>query len=485
MPFSSIVFLFVFLPIVLALYFVGPPRMRNPVLLAASLFFYAWGEQERVAILLACIVVTWACGLAIDTRRGDRGPRAKAGLTVAIVFNVGLLLYYKYGNFALDNLNALRLALGASPITIDHVVLPIGISFFTFQALSYVIDVYRGDVAAQRNVGRFAVYKSLFPQLIAGPIVRYRDVADQLGSRRTTRTKFVAGVRRFVIGLGKKTLIANTAAVTADHVFAIPATQLAAPVAWLGLCCYTLQIYFDFSGYSDMAIGLGRMFGFEIRENFRWPYVATSLTEFWRRWHISLSTWFRDYVYIPLGGNRHGPVRTGANLVLVFALCGLWHGATWTFVVWGLYHGAFLLLERTSFTRALHRLVPPFRHLYLLLVVMVGWVFFRSESLTAAGGYLQALAGISDASGREYPSGMFADSERLLVLIVGVIGSTPWLPALRDALARWEATLAPRPTLLFALGRESLVFAALIIVLLGSAARLASATNNPFIYFRF
>jgi alginate O-acetyltransferase complex protein AlgI len=483
--FSSIVFVFYFLPIVLALHFAVPRRLRNAVLLLASLCFYAWGEQDRIAILLASIVVAWAGGRAIGPPESPRGWRARVALWGVVLASLGLVGFYKYLGFAVANGNALLSLAGAPPLAVAPVVMPLGISFFTFQALSYVIDVYRGDVAPERSLFRFALYKSFFPQLIAGPIVRYRDVAAQFGTRRITRADLVAGIRRFVVGLGKKVLIANTAATTADAIFAIPAAELTASVAWLGLACYTLQIYFDFSGYSDMAIGLARMFGFRFLENFRWPYAAASMTDFWRRWHISLSTWFRDYVYVPLGGNRLGRVRTGVNLLVVFFLCGLWHGAAWTFVLWGLFHGVFLLAERAGLGAWLDRAVAPVRHVYVVVAVMLGWVLFRSESLPGALGYYAALAGASGSLGLEHPLAMYADGECLLVLAAGFLGSVPWLPWMRARVARWEETLAPRASAGLVLAHESAVLASLALIFVAAAARLASGTHNPFIYFRF
>src|SRR6185436_9027443 len=316
--------------------------------------------------------------------------------------NLASLAFFKYAGFLAANLNALLGATGLGAVPVPAVVLPIGISFFTFHAISYVVDVYRRDAVAQKGPVEAALYLLLFPQLIAGPIIRYRDIAAQLTARVVDLDGFATGVRRFVVGLGKKMLIANIVAVPADRLFALPAGELTAAHAWLAASCYTLQIYFDFSGYSDMAIGLAQLFGFRFKENFNYPYVSQSIQEFWRRWHISLSAWFRDYLYVPLGGNRVAPGRVYLNLVTVFFLCGLWHGASWTFVVWGLYHGAFLVLERLGLAAWLGRMPRALRHVYALLVVMVGWVFFRAESLSAAAGLLQAMAGFSPADPTAY-----------------------------------------------------------------------------------
>jgi alginate O-acetyltransferase complex protein AlgI len=373
---------------------------------------------------------------------------------------------------------------------VPRVLLPIGISFFTFHAISYVVDVYRRDATAQKSPVHAALYLLLFPQLIAGPIIRYRDLADQLARRRVTLDDFAYGVRRFVIGLSKKVLIANLVAVPADRIFAMPLAELSAAHAWLGLVCYTLQIYFDFSGYSDMAIGLGRMFGFRFPENFRWPYVARTVQGFWRRWHISLSTWFRDYLYFPLGGNRVTPARTYGNLLIVFFLCGLWHGASWNFVIWGLWHGAFLVIERIgadldfrggrrSRTAArANRDLTPIAHVYTLLVVMIGWVFFRAETLPGAVGFLKAMAGMSPAMPTPFTVRWYLTPELWMALVAGAIGSTPWVPALAARLMRTD-----RHDVRF--GASLASTATLIALLFASIMQMAARTYNPFIYFRF
>jgi alginate O-acetyltransferase complex protein AlgI len=364
------------------------------------------------------------------------------------------------------------------------VLLPIGISFFTFHAISYVVDVYRRDATAQKSPVHAALYLLLFPQLIAGPIIRYRDLADQLARRMVTLEDFAEGVRRFVVGLAKKVLVANVVAGPADKIFGMPLAELTPAHAWLGVVCYTIQIYFDFSGYSDMAIGLGRMFGFRFPENFRWPYIASSIQEFWRRWHISLSTWFRDYLYVPLGGSRVSTARTYANLVTVFFLCGLWHGASWNFVIWGLYHGVFLVAERVvngpasrmGQRRAAERQSNTVRaiatHAYAVLVVMVGWVFFRADTLPGAIAFLQAMAGHGAHAPTPYTVSYYLTPELWLALGAGVIGSMPWVPALaRRSEDRWPASLAS--------------VAAIALLLVASIMQMAARTYNPFIYFRF
>jgi alginate O-acetyltransferase complex protein AlgI len=476
MIFSSAVFLFLFLPVVLAVYFLLPARLRNLWLLGTSLVFYAWGEPRFVLVMLASIGANYFLALRIG-RSKDAGGR-KAYMALAVVANLGLLVVFKYADFLVGNLNALLEPLRLAPLSLPGIALPVGISFFTFQALSYVIDVYRREVPVQRNPLDLGLYIALFPQLIAGPIVRYHDVARQLVERVVTRQGFAYGVERFVAGLGKKVLIANTLAVQADLVFAIPADQLTAPVAWLGVVCYTLQIYFDFSGYSDMAIGLGYMFGFRFLENFSHPYVAQSITEFWRRWHISLSTWFRDYLYVPLGGNRGSALRTYRNLVLVFFLCGLWHGASWSFVVWGLLHGFLLVVERMGLARIMARWPRALRHVWTLFFVMIAWVFFRADSLPQAEGFLRAMFGLSPATGVEHSLALYIDGPTILALVAGAVGSTPVLAFARQHLNARSSR--PNDALI---GASEVV--ALSIVLLACSMMLAAGTYNPFIYFRF
>jgi alginate O-acetyltransferase complex protein AlgI len=487
--FSSTIFLFLFLPAVLALYFAVPRRLHNAVLLGASLLFYAWGEKVLVAILVLSILANWGFGLWVD--RARREGRGTGVVALAVAFNVGMLVLFKYADW-LWSLGGLALAaigvLPAAPSPLGELLplsaslraalvdssgsirLPIGVSFFTFQATSYVIDVFRRDVEPERNVLNFGMYKALFPQLIAGPIVRYRDVHDQIRNRVVTREGFAYGIRRFVLGLGKKVLIANTVARTAQAVFAIPSPELTPSVAWLGIVGYSLQIYFDFSGYSDMAIGLGHLFGFRFLENFEHPYTSRSVTEFWRRWHISLSSWFRDYLYIPLGGNRVSPARTYVNLLVVFFLCGLWHGAAANFVVWGMLHGAFLVVERAGLSKAMERWPSPLRRVYLLLAVMVGWVFFRARDLTQALAYLGSMAGLRAGDPASWHLDLFLDPAVVLAILAGIAGSAPWM----RRLAAREGT-----------GLELAKLGGLAAVFFLSALELGAGSYNPFIYFRF
>jgi alginate O-acetyltransferase complex protein AlgI len=489
--FTEPAFLFLFLPVLLGLYFVTFTREHasyaNWLLLVASVLFYWTGGGAFTWLMLASIAFNY--WMAILVSRDSRW------LAPAIGTNLIVLGVFKYANFFADNVNTLFLALGAHPVVVPRVLLPIGISFFTFHAISYVIDVHRRDATAQKSPVHAALYLLLFPQLIAGPIIRYRDIADQLARRRVTIDDFAYGVRRFVIGLAKKVLIANVVAGPADKIFEMPFSQLSAAHAWLGVVCYTIQIYFDFSGYSDMAIGLGRMFGFRFPENFRWPYIADSVQEFWRRWHISLSTWFRDYLYIPLGGNRVSPGRRYRNLVTVFFLCGLWHGASWNFVIWGLWHGAFLVVERVhnqirkpigtqspipnqqSAIRSESGILswPIWAHAYTMLVVMIGWVFFRADTLTGAVAFLKAMAGRGLAEPTMYTVRWYVTPDLLLALIAGAIGSTPWVPALARRLATSREQL----------GVAILNTAMLAVLLVLSVMNVAARTYNPFIYFRF
>jgi alginate O-acetyltransferase complex protein AlgI len=478
--FTEPTFLFLFLPILLALYFATFSRVHgaygNWLLLVASVIFYAKGGGAFTWLMLGSITFNYWMAIAVD--RGRDSGRAKPILAAAVAVNLIVLGVFKYANFFADNVSTLFLVLGLHPLVVPRVLLPIGISFFTFHAISYVVDVYRRDATAQKSPVHAALYLLLFPQLIAGPIIRYRDLADQLAERVVTLDGFACGVRRFIIGLAKKVLIANVVAGPADAIFGLPFDQLSAGHAWLGIICYTLQIYFDFSGYSDMAIGLGRMFGFTFPENFRWPYIADSVQDFWRRWHISLSTWFRDYLYVPLGGNRVSPARTYVNLVTVFFLCGLWHGASWNFVIWGLFHGTFLVIERLVSRRRVRarEAGTPVRqlalHAYTLTVVMAGWVFFRAETLPGAIAYLRALAGLSLAMPTPFTVQWYLTPELWLALAAGVIGSMPWIPALaRDREPSWTFGLAST--------------AALVALLAACVMQMAARTYNPFIYFRF
>ena len=487
MLFTSTVFLFLFLPAVLLFYFLLPRAFKNLFLMTASLFFYAWGEAFYVGIMVISITVNYA--LAIGIENSAQKLMKKGCLVLALSANLGLLVWFKYVNFMAANLNILNEQLDLPGIQLGNVHLPIGISFFTFQALSYIIDVYRGKVKAQRRFVDIALYISLFPQLIAGPIVRYADIARQIQERRTRLDGFAEGVRRFVLGMGKKMLLANPLAEVADRIMLLPAEELTGPLAWLGILCYTLQIYFDFSGYSDMAIGLGRMFGFTFLENFRYPYISQSIREFWRRWHISLSTWFRDFLYIPLGGSHRGEGRTYLNLWVVFLLCGLWHGASWNFLIWGCWHGLFLVLERMGWGAVLEKAWRPVRHVYLLLVVVIGWTFFRIEHLPDALNYLKTMFGAGAATAPSAKWLFYFTFEQQLTLAIGIIGAMPiyrLFPFLGQKLGRlsWWGGLAKHQGWM-KMGAETVKVALLAGIFGLSILYIAAGTYNPFIYFRF
>lgn len=482
MVFSSIIFLFLFLPITLVLHLVAGTRLRNTVLLAVSLLFYAWGEGVYVLLMMGSILLNWLFGILIAGAGTER--KKKVLLAAIVVFNLLPLFYFKYSFFVLENLvrlfSFLHISHSLAPAPLH---LPIGISFFTFQALSFVIDVYRGIVVPQRNPLTVGLYIALFPQLIAGPIVRYHDIARELTKRSVRLEDFAVGVERFVYGLGKKVLLANPMGAMADRVFALGLDQLSPAAAWLGIICYTLQIYFDFSGYSDMAIGLGRMFGFHFLENFNYPYISRSIREFWRRWHISLSNWFRDYLYVPLGGNRKGAARTGCNLLIVFLLCGFWHGASWNFIIWGLWHGTFLVLERGRVGSLLERSPAWGRHLYVLLVVINAWVFFRAETLSQAIGYLGAMYGLNGAAGMHPYVAITLDAEFYLTLTMALVLSCPVFPALSRYLQRLDEEFHGRHALAIVVPAGKLFV--LSFLLLFSTMNLATGAYNPFIYFRF
>ncbi len=469
MVFSSIIFLFFFLPLSLFFYFSFGPRFRNTILLGASVVFYAWGEGLFVLILFLSIGINWAAGLIIHRFR--QTPWAGVALYLGLSINVLLLVIFKYSEFIVGTINSVTAGFLLEPITMDPVHLPIGISFFTFQAITYIVDIFRGQAPVQHSPLNVGLYISLFPQLIAGPIVRYNSFAAYIKTRVVSLENFAEGIERFIVGLGKKVLIANNLAVVSDRVFGLDFTVMPPSVAWTGILCYTLQIYFDFSGYSDMAIGLGKMFGFSFPENFNYPYMARSVRQFWRRWHMTLSSWFRDYLYIPLGGSRKGAVRTCFNLYLVFFLCGLWHGASWSFVVWGLWHGLFISLERFSVFNRLEKLGKPFGHCYLLLVVMTGWVFFRCETLKGALLYLKAMMGFYMDAGIPglyfYHDYLFIASLAAAVMFSIPLGS-PW-------------PKAENRTVFLATTRRVFVSAVLLL----SVSCLAAGSYNPFIYFRF
>jgi len=471
----------------LGLHFIVPAKWRNIFLLLVSIGFYAWGETVYVILLLVSIVMNCLFGAVLE--KNLKVTASKLILCIAITANLGLLGWFKYANFFVDSINSLLSKIAIPAIVLEPLHLPVGLSFFTLQAISYLIDVYRSNGDVRPKPLDVAVYISLFPQLLAGPIIRYRDIAAQICERVILMPDVICGVKRFIVGLGKKVLIANTMGAAADAVFDLPAGQITAGLAWLGAVSYTVQIYFDFSGYSDMAIGLGRILGFHYKENFNYPYLSSSITEFWRRWHISLSTWLRDYLYIPLGGNKRGGMRTYCNLLIVFFLCGLWHGASFTFVAWGLYHGIFLVLERSGRGKAIPQYFKPLQHLYTLLVVMVGWVIFRSESFSQCIAFVRALIGLGAPAWEScYHPALYIDAKYVMMFVFAV--SFELFPLLRSCLQMSSKCLH----LQTATGRQkiciSLFYAvvenvSLAIFLVASILQLAAATNVPFVYFRF
>ena len=474
MVFSSTLFLFVFLPVTLLGYFLIKNPFKNYWLLFVSLIFFGWSQPNYLWIIVLNIIINYSCAMLIDELKTWRKPV----LTAAVAANLALLFYFKYFDFTIDSLNK---AFGCE-LALRNIVLPIGISFFTFQGMSYVIDVYRRDVPAQKNIFKVGLYIVLFPQLIAGPIVRYKDIALEVDNRKTTLDDFSCGIERFIIGLGKKAIIANTMASAADAIWGNGAAGNTWIIAWVGSIAYTLQIYFDFAGYSDMAIGLGKMFGFHFNENFNLPYISKSITEFWRRWHISLSSWFKDYVYIPLGGNRK---HVYLNLAIVFLLTGIWHGASWHFLAWGVWNGFFILIERVIKTRnaqkstALPEKTSLFKTIlakgYTLLVVNLGWVLFRAPHTSDAAQFMKTMFGLSVPEKVGFTVFWYLDRWTITIMILGILFAS----SVPTRLARAVNTYAPEKAV------SICKYTLLLGVLYLSMLRIVSGTYNPFIYFQF
>ena len=464
MVFSTPLFLFYYLTLVLLVYYVTPVRFRNFVLLVASLFFYYWGEQGYTMIMLLSIAIDYTHGLIVH-RCKKKGNDTGARLAVAssVVFNLAILFFFKYWDFAARSLQAA--GLGFMPVL--NISLPIGISFYTFQTMSYTIDVYRGDTRVQKNVIHFGTFVTLFPQLIAGPIIKYKDLDEQLDSRTHSVDRFASGVQRFVVGLAKKLLLANNLGQLWDVYKATPIEALTFVGAWLGIVAFAFQIYFDFSGYSDMAIGLGRMFGFEFMENFNYPYISKSITEFWRRWHISLSTWFREYLYIPLGGNRCSKGRWLLNLLIVWAATGIWHGASWNYLFWGLYFFCLLMLEKLVWGKWLGKFPAAVQHLYVIVLVLISWTIFALEDLSQLGSYLQVMLCLNGAPLMNGQT-LYDLRNFLPILIVAAIGSTPLVANF------WKRVSNPAIRILV-----------LLLGLILCTAYVVASTYNPFLYFRF
>jgi len=474
MLFSSTTFIYLFLPFTLACYygiFRRSQTMKNVFLLIMSLLFYGWGEPKFVFAMVGSIIINWFFGLLVDKAKNEnKTVQAKWLIAFDCILNLGMLFVFKYLNFTSDFL--FELFGKSSPI--PKILLPIGISFFTFQAMSYVLDVYmrRGEV--QKNLFNVGLYVSLFPQLIAGPIVRYETVAKEINERKENADDFFTGFTRFIIGLGKKVLLANNVAIIADNIFGYASIEsLSMPVAWIGAIAYTLQIYFDFSGYSDMAIGLGKMFGFHFLENFNYPYISKSITEFWRRWHMSLGSWFRDYVYFPLGGSRVNKGRLIFNLFTVWLLTGIWHGANWTFLVWGLMYFALLVFEKLSgLSKKDVRLINPIKWIYTMFFVIIGWVIFRSDNLSMAGDYLKSMFIYKDISFNELEYFKAVLGQSFAIFVIGIICSTPIAKKLAEKVKQNVFT-----------DTVYVIFVTLVFVL--SIASLVSSSYNPFIYFNF
>ena len=482
MVFSSEVFLFLFLPVVLLVHCLLGRRAWNTVLLVASLIFYTWGEQAYVLIMVYSITISYIIGRLLEITKRQKTRNFILGSGIAL--NLIPLVYFKYSGFLIENLNSL---FNLEVMANESISLPIGISFFTFQAISYLIDLFRGEAQPQRSIWQLGLYISLFPQLIAGPIVRYHDINKQISQRTISLSDVGQGAERFIIGLAKKVLIANPIGELVDSVFSLDPTDINAGLAWLAILGYSLQIYFDFSGYSDMAIGLCRMFGFRLKENFYYPYYARSIKDFWRRWHISLSSWFRDYLYIPLGGNRLGATRTMTNLFIVFLLCGLWHGASWNFIAWGLFHGFLLSVERIKFIDAFMARLPGFMaHTYTLLMVGFGWVLFRSPTLDYALDYFISMFSFNRERFMDVYLLNTLNNETYIAMAVGILFSMPIYPYLKEnvILPLLDGTSNKHrvSTALIFRGLLLAVFSSLFLL---SIISTVSGDYNPFLYFRF
>lgn len=461
MVFSSLLFLFFFLPIFLLIYFTVPKAFRNCILFLGSLIFYAYGEPIYVLIMLFSTVLDYSCGRMIDTYRNHKWL-PKLGVLTSIVINLSMLGFFKYANFFIESSNHLL----NMNLPLLEVLLPIGISFYTFQTMSYTIDLYRGRIDVQKNLISFGAYVSMFPQLIAGPIVTYHTVEEKLNNRNVTLDSFGEGALRFIEGLGKKVLLANNIGLLWDTISNMPAARLTVTGAWLGAAAFGLQLYFDFSGYSDMAIGLGKMLGFDFPENFNYPYISRSVTEFWRRWHITLGSWFREYVYIPLGGNRVSKPRFFFNILVVWFLTGFWHGAGWNFILWGLLFGILMILEKTFLLKWSQKIPAFFSHVYLIVIILISWVFFSHDAITEAWTYLKVMFGLGRSAFIDQTT-LYALSNYSVILVIGILFALPFMKKLNSRLPEWVRY----------------VFYMLVLVL--STAYLVDATFNPFLYFRF
>ncbi|MDG1518663.1 MAG: MBOAT family O-acyltransferase [Flavobacteriales bacterium] len=473
MLFSSLIFLFIFLPLLVVVYYILPKKFRNYILLLFSLVFYAWGGVSYTIILIVSVAINFFFVKQLEQNKKQK----KKWLIFGLTFNILVIVVFKYLDFIIENINVIGgyCLNDFTELPLKHIVLPLGISFFTFQQMSLLWDVYRDENSQKATFSNIALYISLFPQLIAGPIVRYNDIISQIKIRVETIELFRSGIQRFLVGLFKKIIIANSCGEIADSIMSNSIDNINTPIAWLGIISYTFQIYFDFSGYSDMAIGLGRMFGFKILENFNFPYISQSIQEFWRRWHISLSSWFKDYVYIPLGGNRNKPYKTYFNLSIVFLLTGIWHGATWSFVLWGLFHGLFLIIEKLGFNKILNKLPAIVRWCYTILIVIIGWVFFRIEELPDAFSYIAKLFGSGEFNNFHLVS--YLNKERVIILILATLFSSTIFDKIRLLLDEFKIS----KTIFYKIS----VDITLIGVFVYSVMYINSGSYNPFIYFRF
>jgi alginate O-acetyltransferase complex protein AlgI len=475
MVFSSVIFLFLFLPLTLCIHYILPFKFKNLFLFTVSVLFYAWGEGALTLLILLSIGINYLAGLGISFFQNQKPVWAALLLAFAITLNLSVLIYFKYFHFIIENIQ--RLGLFTNQLN-PYMHLPIGISFYTFHIISYLMDVYRRDTAPQKNPLDLGLYIFLFPQLVAGPIIRYKDISSKIASRFILGEAFWYGVKRFIRGLAKKIIIANTLAITADAVFNLKLQQPASMI-WLGAICYTLQIYFDFSGYSDMALGLGKMMGFQFPENFNYPYCARSLQDFWQRWHISLSTWFRDYLYIPLGGNKKGALITYRNLCIVFFITGLWHGSSWNFIAWGMFHGLFLILERIGLKTLLQSCHSVFQHLYTLLIVVIAWVFFRAENLTQALHILKQM--FVPQQSENYAAIEQINAYSLFVFVLALIVSFK----ARHYIAIRYYNVYTKLQMPFQYLIQSFQFILYMGLFVYCLAELSIGNYNPFIYFRF
>ena len=470
MVFSSVAFLFYFLPVLIIVYHFAPQKLKNGVMILASMVFFAWGEIRFIPVMLGLSVVDFVCGRFMERNRENQSRR-RIFMLIAVLTNLGVLLFFKYTNFFVGNINAL---FGLS-VAIPHIILPIGVSFNSFQSMSYAIDVYRGTTKCEEKYYDYLCYTTLFPQIIAGPIVRYVTVENDLDDHQITRDGISIGMRRFLAGLGKKVLIANNVGLLWSQVSAGKAGNPTVLLYWLGILAYTFQIYFDFSGYSDMAIGLARVFGLTFNENFDYPYISRSITEFWRRWHITLGAWFRDYVYIPLGGNRKGTLRQMLNIFIVWALTGFWHGASWNFIFWGLYFAVLLALEKFVLFRFWEKVPRVLRHLYTLLLVVISWVIFAAEDIVGigAGSYLAGMFGFKGLPLYDGKALFYLVQYALIFLLAGYFSTPHFQSLLRKAETATSKWVWPAAT------------AGYLLVFLASVAMIVNSSYNPFLYFRF